>query len=248
MKKKNKTLKIISFTILGLLAVVTLFMASFFMNSYEPSTEAMANLKDSALVDVTEDNFITFTPQNKEATTGLIIYPGAKVEPESYAPLANKIAQAGYEVVITPMPLNFAIFDANAADEVISKFPNIKNWAIAGHSLGGVMAAKYASEHDNINGVIFYASYPQGDELKNSDVEVTSVYGSDDGVANLEKITQSKDLLPASTTFVEIDGGNHAQFGSYGEQSGDNPAEISADEQTNIAADASIKLLDSISK
>ena len=66
--------------------------------------------------------------------------------------------------------------------------------------------------------------------------------------ANLEKITQSKDLLPASTTFVEIDGGNHAQFGSYGEQSGDNPAEISADEQTNIAADASIKLLDSISK
>ena len=110
------------------------------------------------------------------------------------------------------------------------------------------MAAKYASEHDNIDGVIFYASYPQGDELKNSDVEVTSVYGSDDGVANLEKITQSKDLLPASTTFVEIDGGNHAQFGSYGEQSGDNPAEISADEQTNIAADASIKLLDSISK
>ena len=194
MKRKNKTLKIISFTILGVLAVVILFMASFFMSSYEPSTEAMANLKDSALVDVTEDNFITFTPQNKEATTGLIIYPGAKVEPESYAPLANKIAQAGYEVIITPMPLNFAIFDANAADEVISKFPNIKNWAIAGHSLGGVMAAKYASEHDN------------------------------------------------------IDGGNHAQFGSYGEQSGDNPAEISADEQTNIAADASIKLLDSISK
>ena len=45
------------------------------------------------------DNFITFTPKNITATTGLIIYPGAKVEPEAYAPLANKIAQAGYEVV-----------------------------------------------------------------------------------------------------------------------------------------------------
>ena len=108
------------------------------------------------------DNFITFTPKNITATTGLTIYPGAKVEPEAYAPLANKIAQAGYEVIITPMPLNFAIFDYNAADEVISKYPNIKNWAISGHSLGGVMAAKYASENSNIKGVIFYASYPQG--------------------------------------------------------------------------------------
>lgn len=245
---KNRTLKTVSFIILGLIVAILIFMASFFMTSYGPSTEAIASLEDSTSVDVSENNFITFTPENTEATTGLIIYPGAKVEPESYAPLANKIAQAGYEVVITPMPLNFAIFDSDAADEVISNFPNIKNWAIAGHSLGGVMAAKYASENDNIDGVIFYASYPQGDELKDSDIEVTSIYGSDDGVADLEKIANSKDLLPTSTTFVEIPGGNHAQFGSYGEQSGDNPAEISADEQINIAADATIKLLSNISK
>lgn len=245
---KNRTLKTGSFIILGLIVAILIFMASFFMTSYGPSTEAIASLEDSTSVDVTEDNFITFTPENTESTTGLIIYPGAKVEPESYAPLANKIAQAGYEVIITPMPLNFAIFDSDAADEVISKFPNIKNWAIGGHSLGGVMAAKYASENDNIDGVIFYASYPQGDELKDSDIEVTSIYGSDDGVADLEKIADSKDLLPTSTTFVEIPGGNHAQFGSYGEQSGDNPAEISANEQINIAADATIKLLSDISK
>ena len=146
------------------------------------------------------------------------------------------------------MPLNFAIFDYNIADEVISKFPNIKNWAISGHSLGGVMAAKYASENSNIEGVILYASYPQGDELKDSNVEVTSIYGSLDGVANLEKISDSKNLLPSTTTFIEIAGGNHAQFGSYGEQSGDNPAEISADEQIEQAANASIDLLNKISK
>ena len=110
------------------------------------------------------------------------------------------------------------------------------------------MAAKYASENSNIKGVIFYASYPQGDELKDSNIEVTSIYGSLDGVADLEKIIGSKDLLPTSTTFVEITGGNHAQFGSYGEQSGDNPAEISADEQIEKAANASIELLDKISK
>ena len=245
---KNKTLKKLGFIVLGLIIVALIFIVVFFTTSYEPSTQAMANLEDSTLVDVTENNFISFTPENTTATTGLIIYPGAKVEPEAYAPLANKIAQAGYEVIITPMPLNFAIFDSNAADEVISKFPNIKNWVISGHSLGGVMAAKYASENSNIKGVIFYASYPQGDELKNSNIEVASIYGSLDGVADLEKIIGSKDLLPTSTTFVEITGGNHAQFGSYGEQSGDNPAEISADEQVEKAANASIKLLDKISK
>ena len=245
---KNKTFKKLGFILLGLIIIALIFIISFFTTSYGPSTQAMANLEDSTLVDVTVDNFISFAPENTTATTGLIIYPGAKVEPEAYAPLANKIAQAGYEVIITPMPLNFAIFDSNAADEVISKFPNIKNWVISGHSLGGVMAAKYASENSNIKGVIFYASYPQGDELKDSNIEVTSIYGSLDGVANLEKIVGSKDLLPASTTFVEITGGNHAQFGSYGEQSGDNPAEISVDEQIEKAANASIELLDKISK
>ena len=245
---KNKTLKKLGFIVLGLIIIALIFIVAFFTTSYEPSTQAMANLEDSTLVDVTENNFISFTPENTTATTGLIIYPGAKVEPEAYAPLANKIAQAGYEVIITPMPLNFAIFDSNAADEVISKFPNIKNWVISGHSLGGVMAAKYDSENSNIKGVIFYASYPQGDELKDSNIEVTSIYGSLDGVADLEKIIGSKDLLPTSTTFVEITGGNHAQFGSYGEQSGDNPAEISADEQIEKAANASIELLDKISK
>lgn len=245
---KNKTFKKLGFILLGLIIIALIFIVSFFTTSYGPSTQAMANLEDSTLVDVTVDNFISFAPENTTATTGLIIYPGAKVEPEAYAPLANKIAQAGYEVIITPMPLNFAIFDSNAADEVISKFPNIKNWVISGHSLGGVMAAKYASENSNIKGVIFYASYPQGDELKDSNIEVTSIYGSLDGVANLEKIVGSKDLLPTSTTFVEITGGNHAQFGSYGEQSGDNPAEISVDEQIEKAANASIELLDKISK
>lgn len=245
---KKKTFKNLGFILLGLIIITIIFIASFFITSYGPSTQAMANLKDSTLVDVTVDNFISFAPENTAATTGLIIYPGAKVEPEAYAPLANKIAQAGYEVIITPMPLNFAIFDSNAADEVISKFPNIKNWVISGHSLGGVMAAKYASENSNIKGVIFYASYPQGDELKDSNIEVTSIYGSLDGVANLDKIIGSKDLLPTSTTFVEIIGGNHAQFGSYGEQSGDNPAEISVDEQIEQAANASIELLDKISK
>ena len=72
------------------------------------------------------------------------------------------------------------------------------------------MAAKYASEYSDINGIIFYASYPKDDAFKNSNIEVTSIYGSLDGVATLDKIVNSKDLLPSSTDFIKIEGGNHA--------------------------------------
>ncbi len=37
---------------------------------------------------------------------------------------------------------------------------------------------------------------------------------------------------------VEIKGGNHAQFGSYGEQYGDGTAAIPAEEQRKITVDA----------
>lgn len=245
---KKKVLKISLFLVVAIILISSIFLGSFFLTSYKPTSAALSNIDNSVSLNIDDDNLITLTPKNTNVETGLIIYPGAKVEPESYIPLADKIAEAGYEVVITPMPLNFAIFDSEAADKAISHFPNIKHWAISGHSLGGVMAAKYASEHSNIDGVIFYASYPQDDALKNSDVEVTSIYGSLDGVADLDKIANSKDLLPSSTDFVELEGGNHAQFGSYGEQSGDNPATISNDEQISEAATASINLLDEISK
>jgi len=44
--------------------------------------------------------------------------------------------------------------------------------------------------------------------------------------------------LPADTVFVPIQGGNHTQFGYYGNgtelQKGDNPADISRDAQQQI--------------
>jgi hypothetical protein len=38
-------------------------------------------------------------------------------------------------------------------------------------------------------------------------------------------------LLPTDATFVPIQGGDHAQFGWYGPQPGDNPASISREIQ-----------------
>ena len=57
-----------------------------------------------------------------------------------------------------------AIFDANAAEDVIAQFPEIQHWYIAGHSMGGAMASKFVSEHpDQVDGLILMGAYIYGD-------------------------------------------------------------------------------------
>lgn len=229
--------------ILGLIVVGSGIWLS---KSYKPDTLAKESLISDDKIKVSNDKFISFTPQNIKVNKGFIFYPGGGVSPEAYAPICRDIAQQGYEVIIAKMPLNLAVLSPNKADKIIQDYDNIDTWVIGGHSLGGVMASKYASTHDNIKGVAFYASYPSGDELKDSNLDVISVYGDKDGVVNQENLIESKDNLPENTEFIEIDGGNHSQFGDYGLQDGDNKATVDEKRQFSITADYTVELLDKV--
>ena len=165
---KKKIIITIS-VILGIILGGSLVWSS---KSYKPNELAIQALNSDKKIEVKNDKFISFTPQNQKVEKGFIFYPGAGVEPEAYAPICREIALKGYEVVIAKMPLNLAILSPNKADKIISSYNNIKTWAIGGHSLGGVMASKYASNHDDIKAVAFYASYPSNDELKDLDLKV----------------------------------------------------------------------------
>ena len=201
-------------------------------------------VNSNELVEVETGDYIVFKPKEKNVSRGFIFYPGAKVEPEAYSKLCSKIAEEGYLVVIAPMTLDLAILSPNKAEDIIKEYSDIKSWAIGGHSLGGVMAANYAVKDEKIDGLVFYASYPQGDELKNSNLKVLSIYGSNDGVAKLDKVKNA--VLPEGSEIIELKGGNHAGFGTYGKQSGDNDADISNDEQIDEAADYTVKFLNNI--
>jgi pimeloyl-ACP methyl ester carboxylesterase len=111
------------------------------------------------------------------------------------------------------------------------------------------MAANYAHKHpEAIAGLVFWASYPaSSDNLSSQDIVVTSIYGSQDGLATRAKIEASRTLLPAQTTWVMIEGGNHAQFGWYGLQPKDYPASISREDQQAQAIEATVELLVKIS-
>jgi len=243
-----RTFKRVVLIIVLILAVAT---AGFLVWAYTPQAampEALTALQSDSQVQVTEEGWIVFEPTGTQPDTGLILYPGGRVDPRAYAPIARAIAQQGYLVVIVPMPLNLAVFGAGAAEEVIAAYPQIQQWAIGGHSLGGAMAANFAKSHgDEVDGLALWAAYPaSSDDLSISGLQVVSMYGTQDGLATGEKINASRPLLPVDTTWTPIAGGNHAQFGWYGEQGGDNPAEISrTDQQTQIVA-ATIALLESL--
>lgn len=170
---------------------------------------------------ISAQNNLTVLSPSVPSDTAIIFYPGAKVEAEAYLPLLEQIKQTGVTCILVHMPFNMAIFDADAAEDVMEQFPDIQHWYIAGHSMGGAMASQFASEHqDEIDGLILLGAYIYGDY---PDEKTLTVYGS---------LNQSvEDHIDYTENIVEIEGGNHAQFGNYGPQKGDLPATISAEEQ-----------------
>jgi len=198
--------------------------------------EVVDEIINSSDIEVVEEKELYKIGEDNEV--GLIYYPGARVDPKSYVPLAIEISKENITIFISKMSFNFAVFSPNKALEIVESNQDIDKWFIAGHSLGGAMAAKVVYENPGIfEGLILNASYPaENNSLKDKNVRVLSIYAEYDGLATIEKIDNSRDFLPTDTKYVLIEGGNHAQFGYYGPQNGDLEAEISREKQRDIIA------------
>jgi hypothetical protein len=208
------------------------------------ATTAMSST--DAVVVADEGDWLAFTPVGRSSTTGLIVYPGARVPAAGYAPTARAIAAAGYPVYIAEPPLDLAILDGSAAADIQAAHPEVTTWVLAGHSLGGVTAAGYAADHpDAVGGLALWASYPSGD-ISGADLVTSSIYGTLDAGAERMTSTETRAKLPASTTFVPIEGGNHEQMGWYTGQPNDPPAAITrAAQQAQLVA-ATLEVLDAV--
>jgi len=210
--------------------------------------EALDALRSDSQVQVSSGEWFIFTPTSNRTKVGFIIYPGGRVDARSYAPAARPIAAHGFLVVI-PMPLNLAVFAPDSALDIASAFDNMTYWAIGGHSLGGTMAAQFAKNHPLlVQGLILWASYPySGSDLSKSDLRVVSISATMDGLVTPDKIATSRAFLPSTTMCFVIVEGNHAQFGWYGPQLGDNLEEISREEQQQQVVEAILELLENLS-
>ena len=245
MKRALRLIVVLALAILVMGGCTVLVWAS---RASAPMPQALAALQSDDKVEVSINHWLAFSQHDVAPTTGLIIYPGAKVDARAYAPTARAIAEQGYLVVIVPMPLNLAFFGSNKAADVIKAYPDIQRWAIAGHSLGGILAANFAGSHtEQVPGAIFWASYPSNqNDLSAKPLKTLSIYGTRDGLVTADNIANSHRLLPPDATWVPIEGGNHAQFGWYGPQDGDQPATISREQQTQQIVDATVGFLKSL--
>lgn len=198
---------------------------------------------------------LQFLPRRHPEPVGLVFYPGALVEPDAYAPLAREVAEAGYPVFLVKLPYRLAPRAAHEAevarrtDDVFASHPEVRSWVLGGHSRGGALAAQIApARQERLAGLLLIGtSHPREDDLSALPLDVTKIFASEDGLASEAEVKEFARLLPPSTHFVRIEGGNHAQFGWYGRQLGDNSAAISRDEQHRQTVAAVLEALRRVS-
>ena len=230
-KKESKVIPILvgAGTVLSVLFIIALL---YFGSYYRAKSDALRAANGNSVVKVIkEKRRLFFDGPGKDKL--LVFYPGARVEYTAYSRLMLHLAEGGLDCVLVRMPLNFAIFDSGAFDEVRVDYGYYDQFYIGGHSMGGAMAALYASKNpDKLDGLVMLAAYPT--KSLDGDLKVVSIYGSNDKVLNREKLAEGAQYLPASAKTFEIAGGNHAQFGDYGEQGGDGAADISSERQQSL--------------
>ncbi len=196
---------------------------------------------------------IVFRPAADTAGSGMVLFPGGMVQPRAYAPLARAVAEAGYTVAIVRLPFlgRHAPTDDYRAEAVERARAFIagegpgRRWVIAGHSLGGALAARFAATHPDLVGslVLMATTHPRDLDLSGSAFPVEKILGSRDGVASTERSRHNAAMLPPSTRTVVIEGANHAHFAYYGPQLGDHRATISREVQQGLVRAELIRVL-----
>ena len=235
-KPRRRIGRWIALVLAALVALCAIGFTVYVGDYYHAAPENEVYLQSSAEVQVEQaPSFTAFG--DPDAPVGFILYPGAKVAADAYAPLLHDLAEQGVFCVVADVPFNIAFFDTNAAAEIIEGYPNVDTWYVGGHSLGGVVASGWASEHaDKLAGIVLIASYTTTD-LSQSGLRALLLYGSEDAVLNRDAYADARKNLPAGFEETVIEGGNHGQFGNYGEQEGDGKAAISPEEQWEMAAE-----------
>ena len=225
-KTKSKKALRVGAILLGVLLVCAAAFLLYTADYYRAEEEALAVMTGETGVE--RRGKLTVLLPDYETDTGIVFYPGAKVEPEAYLPLLRQLRQEGVACVMAEMPFHMAIFAPDVALDAMAAVPAVEHWYIAGHSMGGAMASQFAAENSAaVEGLILLGAYPYGEYPLE---DTLTVYGSlNTSVA--EKITYTENV-------VVIEGGNHAQFGSYGPQKGDAEALITAEEQQRITVEA----------
>lgn len=184
---------------------------------YRAEDPARAGLESTAEVEVASGEWLVFRPRQATPLAGVIFYPGGKAEPVAYAPALRALAALGFLVVLVPMPLNLAVIGRQRGAPVLARFPGIRRWVIAGHSLGGAIACQFAHRHAaQLAGLVIWASYPGKEtDLSAATMPVLSVAGGADDLTTAASLAEARPRLPPQARVVTVEGADHWTFGHF---------------------------------
>lgn len=240
--------------VLGILWSVVLSLQFWLMQAGDFDA---ALLQSSDTVQVLDSDEATqFVPVQESERAAMLFYPGALADPDAYAPMLHAVAEAGHRVVLVKVPYRVAFFQwqedevASRTLEMLGADNNQHQWVIGGHSKGGAMAAAFARDHaDRLAGLLLIGTtHPRRDDLSRLSLDVTKVFASEDGLAGVEEVYAFSKLLPATTNWVCIEGGNHTQFAWYRWQLGDQKATLTREAQQEVLIDAVLEQLQRVSR
>lgn len=167
---------------------------------------------------------VEIAPVDGGADVLLLLYPGGLVRPHAYAWIGVALAPVGIRTLIPTMPLDLAVLGRDRASRLIEgKRQGERRVVVAGHSLGGAMAASWLARNPGaVDGLILMGAYPAGgDDLSGLSLPTLVLAAEYDGLATLAEVEDGLARLPAGTGVEVIAGAVHAFFGRYGPQRGD---------------------------
>ena len=202
---------------IGYLGLVNSWYGDFTLK-YRANDYALSGLQNSDMVRYEEDRWITFTPKESTPQTAFIFYPCAGCDYRAAAPMLRDIAEAGFLTIVTPVPSNYAILGSGIANDIVAAHPEIKNWVLAGHSMGGGGVAMFLRDFPGVMaGAVYWDSYTNETySINHVDIPVRAIYG--DTHHNPERpviFENAKQFFPPDTEYVPIKGGDHFGFGFY---------------------------------
>lgn len=159
------------------------------------------------------------------AHPAVVFIQGGLVPASRYRWWGEALAQAGYVVALPEHDLQLALFTIdNGADarallatppsSLLTGLVDPRRIAVAGHSLGGVVAAKLVLQGD-FQALLLEASLPDAPDvapLGRLKVPSLSLAGKNDCSASLASVTKGAEALNGPTALVVLDGVTHYQF------------------------------------